>query len=193
MRAIEKNIPLRVFNYLRIRHGYWAQYNLIFPFLLTTSFFLLLFFVSESFSALGSTGVLSEFTQLLAILSPFFLASLAAVSTFSGYGNFDEEIGMADPPKIERYVRGRWEGPFILTTRQFLSLLFGYCATISILLFLTAVVASRAQPIGSPYAPLSEQIVNGAIIGTFLFVFFHMIVATILGVYYLSDKMHRAE
>jgi hypothetical protein len=137
----------------------------------------------------GEDGVVSKFSQILAILAPFYIAALAAVSTFSASSKFDEQLRMAAPPRIYLLDKGKWEERY-LTLRHFLSMLFGYCAVVSFCLFFFTI-----------FAPIvSEQLASAGvgikfgsefIFFTFLFTLFHMITATLLGMYYLSDKMHR--
>lgn len=188
---IETNVPLRIFGYLRIKHGYRMHYNIWIPGFLTGLFFVGAISIADELPSVGDKGLLGDFSQLLAILSPFYLAALAAVSTFGGKVNFDSPIEMKNPPEITHFVKGRWDTPKVLTTRQFLSLLFGYCAAVSIILFLVTVLSEKANAINVGAAWSARFYLDYGISLSFLFVFFHMITASFLGIYYLSDKIHR--
>ena len=190
MSGIEKIIALRILNYWRVRHGYARQYNIFIPFFLTfvVSISILEFSTNLNFS--GSNGLLGKFSQILAILAPFYIASLAAVTTFAAQTNFDEPFLMVSPPKISHFEQGQWIER-LLTLRQFLSLLFGYCSVISFFLFLISIFV--------PSVFLTEACCKSDLfywgdrvfLIVFLFAFCHMLVATLLGLYYLCDKMHR--
>ena len=138
----------------------------------------------------GHSGLIAGFTQILGILAPFFIASLAAVATFAANELFDTKFQMVEALTLDRLERGQWRTR-TLTVRQFLSLLFGYCGFVSLLLFLISLVAHVIAP--------GVSIVLGGLspaLGTiffvlYLFAFFHMMTATVIGIYYLSDRMHR--
>lgn len=191
MDFIEKNISLRIFNYLRIRHGYSLRYNLVIPLATTAAVTGSLYYFKGDVRIVTSDGLVAGFSQILAILAPFYIASLAAVSTFVGQNGFDREFQMKDPLEIRHLYKGQWVTR-ALTLRQFLSLLFGYCSAMSMVLFLFSLITPflvGELPVLSAAGQFWSWI---ALIG-FLFAFFHMLVATLLGMYYLSDKMHRPE
>ena len=190
MKIIEQFVFLRTLNYLRIEHAYSRQFNIYIPAVLTVLFLVLIFWFSEQPNVFGTSGLLSGFSQLLAILAPFFIASLAAVATFAGNDAFDEKFQMQEPVKITVLDQGRWLERH-LTLRQFLSLLFGYCSVSSLLLFLVTLVSPIVSKGIATALGEASNAVGNLVLVLFTFVFFHMITATLLGLYYLSDKMHR--
>ncbi len=191
MRFIERFVFLRNLNYLRVEHAYSRQFNLYIPAALTALFLGLIFGFSSEPNVFGPSGLLSGFSQLLAILAPFFIASLAAVATFAGNAIFDEKFQMEEPVKITILSQGRWVERH-LTLRQFLSLLFGYCGVISLLLFLVTLVSPIISMGVATALGKASGIIGNLVLIVFSFLFFHMITATLLGLYYLSDKMHRS-
>ncbi|WP_225028547.1 hypothetical protein [Xinfangfangia pollutisoli] len=98
---------------------------------------------------------------------------------------------MTDSLEIRHLDKGQWVIRE-LTMRQFLSLLFGYCSAISMILFLFSLIVPFLIGPDAKFegASFLLQWVGFVI---FLFLLFHMLVATFLGMYYLSDKMHRPE
>lgn len=190
-KLVERSIFLRTFNYVRIDHGYWAQFNIWTPSVLTVGFSGLLFFLNKDTNIFGPDGVLRQLAQLLAILSPFFIASLAAVATFPAGEKFDQNFKMVDPVRIDFLEEDVWRERH-LTVRQFLSMLFGYCSMVSLILFLISLLSPLiADGIASMIGGYSAMVSWLGFVA-FLFLFFHMITATVFALYYLSDKMHRS-
>ena len=190
MKFIEKSVFLRPLNYLRVRHEYAVRFNLIVPTAATTLFTLLLFRLSVDPDIYGHNGLIAGFTQMLGVLAPFFIASLAAVATFSANKLFDTKFRMKETLSLERLEKGTWRTR-LLTVRQFLSLLFGYCGFVSLMLFLTSLIVPVIAPGISLLFGDWSQVFGLMFFVFYLFVFFHMMTATIIGIYYLSDRIHR--
>lgn len=183
---MDKFILLRTLNYVRISHGYWWKYNVVVPSVLTALSLLVVMCLSVSWSAFGASSILKNFTQILSIMSPFYMAALAAISTFTANARFDEPLRMVQPPSIRIIEKGEWRVHYP-TLRHFLSMLFGYCAVVSFVLFLFTIFI----PIISIEEGLRENVLSIIILSAFLMLFYHSFTATLLGMYYLSDKMHR--
>lgn len=146
---------------------------------------------SPNLNIYGSEGLLVKLTPFLAVMAPFFLASLAAVSTFNGPEFFDQSFDMAEPVTLTVVGEMGALEPIEITLRHFLSLLFGYCCVITLALFVCSIFVPQiadgiAKIFGSTALYFSWL---GLLI--FLFLFFQVILATLLGIYYLSDKIHR--
>jgi len=172
---------LRPFSYLKIVHADKWIYDWLVPAILTA--FTMIFccvFVPVGDIA-GSLGLVSSLVDFIGSLPGFFIAALAAVATFNKH---DIDELMANPPKIEIIHHGN---PLMveMTRRRFLCVLFSYLTAISILL---AVVGkfSLFIEVSSTYKPL---IIWLGFFG-FLFFMWQMITATILGLYYLGERLH---
>lgn len=190
MKILEKHVFLRTLNYLRISHEYSVSFNVVFPSVLTSLIMLLLLFLGNDPNVYGKDGMLGGIASLLAILTPFYIASLAAVATFQGTGAFDEKFSMAKPVELKILERGQWK-VLHLTTRHFLSMLFGYCSMASLTLFLFTILAPIvAGKLSVLFGDFSDC-VGWIGLAAFLFVFSHMLTTTILGMYFLSDRIHR--
>lgn len=190
MKILEKHVFLRTLNYLRISHEYSVSFNVVFPTVLTSAMMLLLFFLGDNPNIYGKGGMLGGVAGLLAILTPFYIASLAAVATFQGTGAFDEKFSMAKPVELKILERGQWK-TMHLTTRHFLSMLFGYCSMASLVLFLFTILAPIiAGKLSELFGDFSDC-VGWVGLGIFLFIFSHMLTTTILGMCFLSDRIHR--
>ncbi len=191
LRVIEKTVFLRTLNYLRVEHSYRRQFNLILPLLFSALILAPIYAFASNPNIFGSDGLVAGFSQILAILAPFFVASLAAVATFAGNAQFDERFQMNEPVKLQVLERGQWRERH-LTLRQFLSLLFGYCGVTAMFLFLVTLIS----PIISSGVAEAFGDVSGfagvVFFAVFVFLFSHMLTATMLGLYYLADRMHRA-
>lgn len=191
IRFVERTVFLRPLNYLRIRHPYALKYNWLYPLFLGGV-------ISFGFLKLGSAadafkdgGVILSLIPLLSILSPFYIAALAAVSTFTGNKSVDLPFEMRKPVLL--YVMGDggdWED-IEVTPRHFLSMLFGYSTALSLLLLLLAIFSplalSALQKIPSGYASYGLS----AFLCVFLLLFSQLVLGTLLGVYFLADKIHR--
>lgn len=152
---------------------------------------LILFVFAPNLNVYGPEGLLTQLTPFLAVMAPFFLASLAAVSTFSGPSFFDKPFNMAEPVTLTVVGEMGALDPIDVTPRHFLSLLFGYCCVVALNLFIFAIfipqVAGGIANLLSSYA----EYVGWVGLLMFLFLFYQVVLATLLGIYYLSDKIHR--
>jgi len=121
----------------------------------------------------------------------FFIAALAAIATFQ---KADLDRVMAGtPPTIEEFDED--EGRDVttaLTRRRFLCFLFGYLAFLALALFIATAVALVAKPWVVAVSGDWKPYVRGAGAFLFLFGFWHMMSISLLGLYYLTDRLHRA-
>src|SRR5690606_6977027 len=92
---------------------------------------------------LNPKGIITQSTELLKMLIGFYIAALAAVSTFPGQ-NLDQNFsGSKMILTVRRMGKKKTKN---LTRREFLSYLFGYLAFLSIWLFILGVVMQLAGP-----------------------------------------------
>lgn len=184
---MERSTFLRVFNFLRIQHPYRVRYLVWFPLFLGVVLSAP-FITSSSFSF---TDYFKNHLQILILLFPFFIASLAAVATFDGGKAFDDEIEM--PNKVIIYLNHRGANTAIsVTSRYYMSLLFAYVSAISIMVIFCLLFES-----GVPVSPLMGDMVFELFILKiifsllFNFIFSQIMVLLFISVYFLGDHIHR--
>ena len=182
---------LRSLNFLRVKHQFVWRYNFSYPLLITVATTGLLWLLAPAINIYGASGLINDLTPFLAVFAPFFLASLAAVSTFSGPDFFDKPFEMEGDVTLTVVGEMGALEPMDVTPRHFLSLLFGYCCVVSLSLFMftimAPIIAVRVAEICGEYA----ELLGWFGLAVFLFLFFQVILSTLLGIYYLSDKIHR--
>lgn len=171
----------RPFSYLKIKHEDKWIYDWFTPVLLTALTSLLAYFFIPLNDLVSSDGLVSELTSFVANLPGFFIAALAAVATFN---KNDIDDLMANPPKIEILHHGSTL-MVEMTRRRFLCVLFSYLTAISIFLVIGAKIG-LALTVPPEYFTFLSCL--GFVV--FTFVLWQMILATILGLYYLGERLH---
>ena len=115
-------------------------YNFTFPLTFATVVTALITIAPAGISV---TDVSQAIVKIAALLPGFYIASLAAVSTFSG-AHMDETM---PEPAPEIYIKTlQTEGPEKLTRRMFLCYLFGYLSVTSLFLVFFAVALELVIP-----------------------------------------------
>jgi hypothetical protein len=171
----------RPFSYLKIQHEDKWIYDWLTPTLLTAITTLVAYFFIPLHDLVSSNGLVSQLTNFVANLPGFFIAALAAVATFN---KNDIDKLMANPPKIEILHHGSFL-MVEMTRRRFLCVLFSYLTAISIFLVIGAKIGLSLTVPAEYYTCLSWL---GYVV--FMFVLWQMILATILGLYYLGERLH---
>lgn len=191
MRSIEKTVFLRSLNYLRVSHGYALWYNWIYPLVLGGATALGILQLVTATSLFEADGFVRSFTPVLSILAPFYIAALAAVATFSGNQSVDSPFDMSQPVFLKVIGDGGdWEN-IDVTPRHFLSLLFGYCTSLSIILLLVSIFAPFIAKLAEIAFYDWASFLLSTVFVVFAFLLSQLILATLLGVYYLADRIHR--
>ncbi|RWL42252.1 MAG: hypothetical protein EOR60_26105 [Mesorhizobium sp.] len=142
-------------------------------------------FVADAVPKLKIIDTLGNFVGLLA---GFFIASLAAVATFGGSGMDEEMPG----PVVLGHTRNAVRYSENLSRRRFLSFLFGYLALLSLVLYVLGV----AFGVGYPYLVLVQFKDYAAVAFKlfwmlYAFLLSNVLANTLLGLFYLTDRMHR--
>jgi hypothetical protein len=174
-------------NYLRIHHERKTKYDLWIP--------LALAFVSTIFvgvlpvpvALIRGNGLMLQISELITILTGFFIAALAAVATFNREGM--DELMAGTPPTLRTIYKGQ---PIVrqLTRRQFLCYLFGYLAFVSLVLYFVILVIRSIEPTITELKLGQQPAIRFAALFAFLFVFWNMIITTLVGLFYLTDRIH---
>lgn len=185
-------VPIR---YLQIKQGKGIfsskfTYDFTIPFVLSVVSILTVSLLSISLGVFSNTGLVSSIVNLLSLFTAFFIAALAAVSTFDRKGL--DEI-MKGQPAVLELVNRRNENPERpLTHRQFICYLFGYLSFISILFitsiyFFKLIVPSMLKIVNIP--ELLASILKFGFGFLFFFVFWQILVTVLFGIYFLCDRL----
>lgn len=191
IRFVEQTVFLRPLNYLRVSHPYALKYNWVYPILLGGAVTFGVLKLSAAEMAFQPGGLLLSLVPLLSILSPFYIAALAAVSTFTGNKAVDRPFEMRDPVLLSVAGDGGDWTDIEVTPRHFLSLLFGYSTALSLLLLLLAIFSPLTLLAFKSVLPDYTDFGISVFLCAFLVLFSQLILGTLLGVYFLADKIHR--
>lgn len=191
--AMHRSALVRTLYYLKVKTSFSRRYNYIYPATVTAVIAFSIYIAAPDENIWGSNGIISKLTAFLAVLAPFYIASLAAVATFQG----NKDLDLPFPPdhngrcaSLPYIGTGGVAEPQPITQRHFLSLLFGYSTIIAFSLLLLSI----AGPIFGNILPkglLISEIISSFAAVFFCFLFFQIMSITIIAVYYLSDKLQR--
>lgn len=128
---------------------------------------------------LGEHGLLTRINGLLQVLVGFYVAALAAVSTFPN-------ASMDQDAKNLTFRQSR------ISRREFLASIFGYLALLGFTLYLSGVFSDVFLGWFKTDSFLAGKIVaRGVLSLAYLFMFWQMLAVTFLGIHYLVDRIHR--
>lgn len=166
--------------YLAIKHELKDRFDWWWPGVLTVATMALLWALPVRATVLGEAGLLDSIRDLIALLAAFYVVALAAVATFQ-QETLDKSME-GTTPKL--YGKD-------LTRRQFVCYLFGYLAFLAFSLFLVIIVAQAVVPSANVLLdPDPLWWVTGVLGAVFAFFFWNMIVTTLLGIYFLVERVH---
>lgn len=191
---------LHVFDFLKIKYPGNSQVKAIiyYPlaFSLLISSILLYLAISNNFDTNFFVGENSgDLFTLMAILPGFYIAALSAISAINKPA-IDKIINEKNAPyliKPNKEQVGTYNQP--LTRRVFLSMLFAYLSSVSLLATLvlsgfrflfTLITYSTDNP--GTYNLLCSNIVSFIINLTFFFILFQLVILTLVGINYLGYK-----
>lgn len=166
-------------DYIRIKHPEKKVFDVAIPLIFSVIITSFIFYLDNPITLLAKDGLISVVNGILQILSGFYIAAMAAVATFQKTGM--DEVMDGSPPKL----KGK-----DLTRRKFLTYLFGYLAFSSIFMYLAG---GGLQLLNSTITHiwLFKNIVAKFIfVFIYIFIIANIICTTILGMYFMIDKMH---
>ena len=172
-------------DYLRIRHPVKHRYDITIPFIFGSLIYTTYFFLPYKPILLGSFGLIEKISNLLSILSGFYIASLAAVATFES-ANLDSQMDGTKPT-----LRIRDNKIEFITRRRFLCLLFSYLVFLSMFLLFSGFLAQTISQNLFIITPKYYNIIKHILIGIYTFFFCQLVTITFFGIFYISDKIHR--
>ncbi|MBY7973841.1 hypothetical protein KW462_08080 [Vibrio fluvialis] len=175
----------RPLSYLRIKHDDKWIYDWLVPVIATALTLTFIYFFIPLNNVVVKGGLIDEINSFVANLPGFFIAALAAVATF----NKDDidNLMASEPPKIEILHHGN---PLMIkmTRRRFLCVLFSYLTAVSIFLVLLTKIGLAVE-LPTKYVVVASWVGSAA----FFLVLWQMILATLLGLYYLGERLHTPE
>lgn len=176
-------VPLK---YLQISHAEKAKFDFVFPVLFAALLSLPLFSDLFRSEALEGLDILGRSSDLLSILTGFFIAALAAVATFGGR---EMDLPMSGSDAVTLKHTHHIE---TLTRRRFLSFLFGYLALVSLAIYLGGFgfYAVQTYWIQVCYPDFAAWSFGGFWI-FYSFLLGNLLSNTLLGLFYLTDRIHR--
>ncbi|HGW4086770.1 TPA: hypothetical protein ACNIDP_004656 [Klebsiella michiganensis] len=188
------SMTFKPFKYLLIKHDDKKWFDLIIPLGLAGVLSFAYYCLDKPFALVASGGLVPQVNSLLQMLIGFYIASLAAIATF-GNESIDE-IMAGTPPTLKMKQRGEWQ-EIPLTRRRFLCYLFGYLALMSIILYLVGVLATLLGYSGADFfktlSGMGRMVILKAVL-LFIYLFFliNLVLTTLLGLYYLSVRIHES-
>ena len=187
---------LKAFNFIAIKYPKsnfglsFYVYPIIFSLILTLLIVYQQFSLeSKNFEILFLMSAFDSITTFIQILPGFYIGSLAAIASFKRKG-MDDALPAPTP-----YLNITREGiPAIrkLSRRTYLTLMFSYLASMTLFLAISIFLLKLFYSLGlfsvSKIWFFSIYSIN---IFIFFFVFFQILTITLVGIYYLGNRMHR--
>lgn len=177
LKIITYQLTSPLHSYSRIEHSGKNIYDWYIPIFLTLIFAIFIY-LNNSIDSEKVKVILDKLLTFLAILPGFYIAAIAAISTFQN-SLLDRKLD-GESAKVKFLVSGDMIETN-LTRRQLLSLVFSYLSALSLFLFLFAIIISQ----------LITCELNIWILSTVFSIFFiQLIIITLFGLYYLGERMH---
>lgn len=166
-------------NYVRIKHPEKRVFDIFIPLIIAILITIFIFSLDTPIPIISKDGLISVINGILQILSGFYIASMAAVATFQKSGM--DSIMDGAPPTL----KGKE-----LTRRKFLTYLFGYLAFSSIMMYLIGGGIQLLSPTLNHTQWIKITWIKISLVAMYLFIIANIICTTILGMYFMIDKMH---
>lgn len=139
----------------------------------------------------GASGLVAGVGSYLQVVTGFYIASLAAIATFN-QKNMDLRMAGESPTLTVEWMGVKREEK--LSRRRFLCFLFGYLSFLSIFLYFGGVGANLlAQPLLSFIPSTVAFWIKWTFVSIYLFILYNLICTTLLGLYYMTERIHRPE
>lgn len=181
----------RPFGYIFIHHRVKKIVDWYLPGLLAGVAAVFLFFFRGVVNIWGDQGLIVNAQAFVQSLPGFYIAALAAIATFGQRGTLDSL--MPEPtPTIETRFGGAWV-VMGLTRRRFLCLLFAYLTALSLSLTVASLFVRSVVKVKESIPHFIGESAFYVLTSAYLLFFFQMIVTTMWGLYYLSDRIHQPD
>lgn len=176
-------------NYYFIKHPLKNIFDIYIPLAITLFMFMAFYLFRESVPISGDGGFLSSVSNILQMLTGFFIASLAAVATFES--KILDDLFDGEQATLLMNIKGV-EKEYNLSRRRFLSYLFGYLSFLSFVLYFTGVFANLfVSGLASAISCEVFFYLKWLFLLLYLFLLSNLLVTTLLGLHYMADRIHR--
>lgn len=180
---------LRPFAYLTVRHPsrlpLWV--NWVLPAFLVGLALLGAMSLGSSLNVFAPSGLLERLLVFVQTLTGFYIAALAAVSSFNS-PHLDRVMPAPAPTMRINYHGALQEVQ--TTRRRFLTSMFAYLTALSFLFSLTAIVAlTTAAPLSLILKPAVVAVLHWIGLGCILMAVFQLACVTFWGLFYLGERM----
>lgn len=129
---------------------------------------------------LGDHGFVANLNGLLQTLTGFYVGALAAVATFPN-------------PLMDRKTDNLYLDRELIVRRLFVAKLFAFLAMGAFALYLAGLFINIPSHVYHEAAPTGwKPYLRASGIALYLFVFWQMLCVTLLGLYYLCERIHRS-
>jgi hypothetical protein len=179
---------LRPFSFLSIKHPshvpLWV--NWLLPAIVAVVTIYGLSMLGNQVNVFGQQGLLDRALALVQTLAGFYIAALAAVSSFNS-PHLDRTM---PAPAPTMYIRYNDEMQKVeATRRRFLTAMFAYLTALSLLLSFALIAALvLAPPLREMWTAVAGHL-HWVVAGMFLFFIVQMISVTFWGLFYLGERM----
>jgi len=134
----------------------------------------------------GAQGLIDRLLAFIQTLAGFYIAALAAVSSFNS-PHLDRVMPKPAPTMTVKHNGGVQKVP--ATRRRFLTSMFAYLTALSILFSLVAIAAlTIAGPVSKAF-PEAATWLRLIGLGVFLFIASQLFLVTLWGLFYLGERM----
>ncbi len=180
---------LRPFAYLTVRHPsrlpLWI--NGVLPVMFTAVVLLGVSMLGERLNVFGTLGLLDRLLGFVQTLTGFYIAALAAVSSFNS-PHLDRTMPAPAPT-----MRIKYNGALQLvpaTRRRFLTSMFAYLTALSFVFSMAAIATlTVATPLGHLLEPGTVVLLHWLALAGFLLAVFQLACVTFWGLFYLGERM----
>ena len=181
---------LRVFSFFCVQSPELLLYKWIYPTIICSIILVIICFLGDRNLAFSNDKLIDDINSLMGILAGFYMVALVAVASFPKC-DLDNEL-KGRTPKLKSFRQGK-QIIEPLTRRRFLTVLFGYCAILSIIIYGIGVPFIHLK-IPQPDQDFSQLVLNyleAIALVIYVWGISSLLVVTLLGLYYLVERIHR--
>lgn len=179
---------IRPFSYLTVKHDTRLPLlvNLVVPALIALLMTCVICIFTPTLNVFSREGLLDRLLSFIQTLVGFYIAALAAVSSF----NSPHLDRLMPQPIPEIYIKHNGKGSWVaLTRRRFMTAMFAFLTAVSFLFSMVAIgVLTFSGPIAVAFPEL-VQVLRPVAIFVVLFGATQMTIVTFWGLYYLGERM----
>ena len=185
-------VPLTFFS---IRHGQNNSrskiYNFFTPAALATIFAGVQMVKSSPVLIVKERGIFDTLSPLFSLFAAFFIAALAAIATFQN-GEIDKEMKSGDKSRTFFEKNNSFGEPenIYLSRRQYLCYLFGYLSFATIIFVLTVSLFVIFKDVSVIQNSIILLILNSILTFSFWFMLIQILLLTLLGLGFLTEKIN---